>query len=81
MHELKLVKELAEKALNIAKENQAKKVNKIFIKIGANSHLTAESFSNLFKEFSKATILEPAEIVISPTQEDGLVLDSLEMEI
>jgi len=29
MHELKLVKELAEKALNIAKENQAKKVNKI----------------------------------------------------
>jgi len=81
MHELKLVKELAEKALNIAKENQAKKVNKIFIKIGANSHLTTESFSNLFKEFSKGTILEQAEIVISPTQEEGLVLESLEMEI
>jgi Zn finger protein HypA/HybF involved in hydrogenase expression len=81
MHELKLVKELAEKALNIAKENQATKVNKIFIKIGANSYLTAESFSNIFKEFSKRTILEQAEIVISPTQEEGLVLESLEMEI
>jgi Zn finger protein HypA/HybF involved in hydrogenase expression len=81
MHELKLVKELAEKALNTAKENQAKKVNKIFVKIGANSHLTTESFSHLFKEFSKGTILEQAEIVISQTQEEGLILESLEMEI
>ena len=81
MHELKLVKEIAEKALNIAKEKQAKKVNKIFIKIGASSHLTTKSFSHLFKEFSKATILEQAEIVVSQTQEEGLILESLELEI
>lgn len=81
MHEVKLVKELVEKALNIVKENQAKKVKKIFVKIGANSHLTSENFSHLFKEFSKATIWGPAEIVISPAQEEGLILESLEMEI
>jgi Zn finger protein HypA/HybF involved in hydrogenase expression len=81
MHELKLVKELVEKALNIVKERQAKRVKKIFVKIGANSHLTPESFSHLFKEFSKATILAPAEIVISQTQEEGLILESLELEI
>lgn len=81
MHEVKLVKELVEKALNIVKENQAKRVKKIFVKIGANSHLTPENFSHLFKEFSKATILEPAEIVISPAQEEGLILESIEMEI
>ena len=81
MHEIKLVKELVEKALGTARNKRAKKVKRIFIKIGANSHLTAESFSHLFKEFSKGTILEQAEIVISPTQEEGLVLESLEMEI
>lgn len=81
MHEVKLVKELVEKALNIVKENQAKKVKKIFVKIGANSHLTSENFPHLFKEFSKATIWGPAEIVISPAQEEGLILESLEMEI
>lgn len=81
MHEVKLVKELVEKALNIVKENQAKRVKKIFVKIGANFHLTPENFSHLFNEFSKATILEPAEIVISPAQEEGLILESLEMEI
>jgi hydrogenase nickel incorporation protein HypA/HybF len=81
MHEIKLVKELVEKALGIAREKHAKKAKKIFVKIGANSHLTPESFSHLFREFSKATILEPAEIVVSPAQEEGLVLESLELEI
>lgn len=81
MHELNLVKELVEKALSIAKERQAKRVKKIFVKIGANSHLIPESFFHLFKEFSKTTILAPAEIVISQTQEEGLILESLELEI
>ena len=81
MHEIKLVKELVEKALNIAREKQAKKVKKIFVEIGANSYLTPESFSHLFREFSKATILASAEIVVSSTQEEGLVLESLELEI
>ena len=81
MHESKLVKELVEKALNIATEKQAKNVKKIFVKIGANSHLTPENFSNLFKEFSRTTILEPAEILISSTHEEGLVLESMDLEI
>lgn len=81
MHEIKLVKELVEKALSVAQEKGAKKVKKIYVKIGKNSHLTPESFSHLFKEFSKATILEPAEIVVSYTPEEGLVLDSMELEI
>lgn len=81
MHESKLVKELVEKALNIATEKQAKNVKKIFVKIGANSHLTPENFSHLFKEFSRTTILEPAEILISSTHEEGLVLESMDLEI
>lgn len=81
MHEVKLVKELVEKALSIAGEKQAQKVKKIFVKIGKNSHLAPESFSHLFREFSKSTILASAEIVISPTQEEGLILESLELEI
>ena len=58
-----------------------RRLRKIFIKIGANSHLTPENFFHPFKEFSKATILELAEIVISPAQEEGLILEPLEMEI
>jgi hydrogenase nickel incorporation protein HypA/HybF len=81
MHEIKLVKELVGRALDIARDKRAKKVKRIFVKIGANSHLTPESFSHLFKEFSKMTVLEPAEIVVSPTQEEGLILESLEVEI
>jgi hydrogenase nickel incorporation protein HypA/HybF len=81
MHEVRLVKELVEKALDIAKDRRARKVKKIFVKIGANSHLTPESFSHLFKEFSKATILEHAELVVAAAQEEGLILESLEMEI
>jgi Zn finger protein HypA/HybF involved in hydrogenase expression len=81
MHEVKLVRELVEKALSIAREKRAQKVKKIFAKIGKNSHLTPESFSHLFREFSKATILESAEIVVSSTQEEGLILESLELEI
>ena len=80
MHEVKLVKELAEKALAIVKKNKVKKVKKIFVKIGAGSHLTPESFSRLFREFSKSTILEAAEIAISATDEEGLILESLEVE-
>ena len=80
MHELKLVKEVAEKALSIAKENRAKRVKKIFVKIGAGSHLTPENFTHLFQEFSKNTILEHAKIVISDTKEKGLILESLEVE-
>ena len=80
MHELKLVKELAEKALEIVKRNKVKRVKKIFVKIGANSHLTPENFSKLFRELSKSTILENAEILISTTQEEGLILESLQVE-
>jgi Zn finger protein HypA/HybF involved in hydrogenase expression len=81
MHELRLVKELAEKAQSIAKEKRAKRVKKIFVKIGSNSHLTPERFSHLFKEFSRSTILEQAEVAISFTEEEGLILESLELEI
>ncbi len=80
MHEVKLAKELVEKALDIAKKNNVKKVKKIFVKIGAGSHLTPESFSRLFREFSKSTILETAEIVTSNVDEQGLILESLEVE-
>ena len=80
MHELKLVKELAEKALEIVKSNKVKRVKKIFVKIGAGSHLTPESFTKLFREFSKSTLLERAEIVISTTEEEGLILESMDVE-
>ena len=81
MHGSKLVKELVEKAMCIAKENRAKKVKKIFVKIGTNSHLTSEDFSHIFKVFSKATILESAELVISSTNENGLMLEFMDLEI
>lgn len=81
MHELKLVKELVQRALDIVEEKRATRVKKIFVKIGANSHLTSESFSHLFKELSRATILEHAEIMISTTKEEGLILESMELEI
>lgn len=80
MHGLKLVRELVQKALDVVETNRVKKVKKIFVKIGAGTHLTPEDFTHLFKELSKSTILEHAEIVISETQEQGLILESLEVE-
>jgi len=55
-------------------------VKKIMVKIGAGTHLTKDDFLHLFKEISKSAMLANAEVSISETKEEGLILESLEVE-
>lgn len=81
MHGSKLVKDLVDKALDVARENRARRVKKVSVKMGLDSHLTLEDFSHLFKVFSRATILESAEVSVSKTHESGLILESVDLEV
>ena len=75
MHEMHLVKDLFEDILRHAKENNAKKINKVYLKMGEFTEINEEVLRFFFKENGKQTILEDVEVSIekSPTRELRLV--------
>jgi Zn finger protein HypA/HybF involved in hydrogenase expression len=82
MHELGIVEELIEKIEREAKEKGAKKVRKIVVQIGKDSHIISqEAFCTGFSVLSKNTIVEEAEIVIELKEGDETVLSSIDLEI
>ena len=75
MHEMHLVKDLFQDILKHAKDNSAKKVNKVYLKMGEFTEINEEILTFFFKEQGKGTVLEGAELVFekSPTRELRLV--------
>lgn len=75
MHEHHLLKDLLDDLLKAAKKNEAKKVCKVYLKMGDFTEINPEILKYYFKEHAIGTAAEGAEIAIekSPTRELRLV--------
>ena len=71
MHELHLITDLLSDLLKHVNDNHAKKVTKIFLRMGEFTEINEENIRFLLKEKSAGTMLEGAEVAIekSPTRE------------
>jgi Zn finger protein HypA/HybF involved in hydrogenase expression len=75
MHEIHLLKDLLDDLLKIGKENQAKKISRIYLRMGSFTEINPEILKHFFAQNAKGTIAENAEISIeeSPTRELRLI--------
>lgn len=62
MHEQSLINDLIKKIVQLANKEQAAKVTKVSVKLGALSHMSAEHFKEHFDIAAKGTIAENAEL-------------------
>lgn len=81
MHEVSIIEDLIEEIEFQAKAQNAHKVTKIKVKIGKLEELNSDSFHFWFEQLSKGSIAEKATIELLPCDEQGIYLESLEMEI
>lgn len=86
MHEARLMSDLMEKILMVAKEQSAGKVVGIRVKLGALSHLSPEHFREHFEQIAAGTIAEGARVTaleltdIHDPQAQSILLESVEVE-
>ncbi len=75
MHEMHLVKDLFEDVIKHAKDNDASKITKVYVKMGEFTEINQEVLRFFFKEKGVGTILEGAELSVekSPNRELRLV--------
>ncbi len=71
MHEMHLVKDIFEDLLRLGKEQKAKKITKVYLRMGEFTEINGEILDFFFKEKGKGTLLEGARIQTekSPTRE------------
>lgn len=69
MHEYNLVNKLINKILALADEQQATRVTKISVELGALSHMSASHFKEHFDMAAQGTIAENAEIDAEESQD------------
>ena len=75
MHEMHLIKDLHKDLLELAAQQNAAKVTKIYLRMGEYTEINADILKYFFAEQGRGTPLEGAEIVLekSPTRELRLV--------
>jgi hydrogenase nickel incorporation protein HypA/HybF len=87
MHEQALMHDLMQKVTDEARAEDAARVVRIRVRLGALSHLTEDHFREHFEEASRGTVAEgaavEAELGIDPTEPhaQSVVLESIELEI
>ena len=64
MHEFSLVKDLIRKITTIAREQRARKVIGVTVKLGALSHISPDHFREHFVHASRGTISEGSQLNI-----------------
>lgn len=86
MHEFSLMANLRDKIEVIAREQQAKRINKVFVQLGALCHISEDHFKEHFVEGMKGSVAEGAELHVdvlpdihNPQAQD-ILLKSLEFE-
>ncbi len=80
MHELHLMQQLLDDLLTMGKKANAKKITKIYLRMGSFTEINPEVLRFFFKEKSKGTILEEAELDIEPGPNRELRLLSFDYE-
>jgi len=85
MHEHSLMKDLLNKIGQLARENNARKVTEVKVRLGALSHISADHFRDHFTESTRGTVAEQADLVIEQLTDESdpraqdIVLDSIKI--
>ena len=62
MHEARLMNDLMRRVLELAAKEQARRVTRVSVWLGALSHMSASHFAEHFIDASRGTIAEGAEL-------------------
>ena len=85
MHERALLDDLLRKVLAVAEAEHAESVSRIRVRLGALSHFTPEHFREHWKDASRGTLAEDAEVDATLDADlegdaaQGVVLESIEV--
>lgn len=86
MHEHSLIKNLIEKAKDIALKQRGGKILSLKIRLGALSHISADHFKEHFNNETPGTVLDGATLVVEEQKDTNdplaqeIVLESVEFE-
>lgn len=80
MHEMHLLKDLFADILKHARENNAKKISKIYLRMGTFTEINQDILKHFITEHAKGTIVEGAEISIEPSKTRELRLLSFDCD-
>jgi len=80
MHELRLLRDLMEDILRHAESVKAKKITKVYVRLGELAEINPEILAHFFRENSKGTVMEDAEVVIKSSLQREIVLESFDYE-
>jgi len=86
MHEHSLMKDLMNKIGQLARENNARTVTEVKVRLGALSHISADHFRGHFIESAGGTIAENAVLVVEQLTDESdpraqdIILDSIKIE-
>lgn len=85
MHEHLLLRDLISKIQSLGREQNAKKILNVTIRVGVLSHISPEHLREHFDRAVKGTIIEGADLVIDQTDDPNdihaqdIMLDSVEI--
>lgn len=80
MHELRIVREVFDDLIRLAKENKAEKVTKVYLRMGDFTEINEEIVRHFFKEKGKGTVAEKAELSIEKSPNRELTLLSFDCD-
>ncbi len=87
MHEMSLIHNLVHKIEDIAREQKARKISSVKVRLGALSHISAGHFREHFEDETKSTVAEGARLDIEGSEDihdphaQDILLLSVECEI
>ena len=80
MHEMHLVKDIFEDLLRLGKEQKAKKITRVYLRMGEFTEINGDVLNFFFEEKGKGTLLEGARIEIEKSPARELRLLSFDCE-
>ena len=87
MHEQATIRDLVATVLRVAEENDAKRVVRIKVRLGALSHFTPEHFEEHWEDASAGTIAEGCRVAADLSEDirdpnaHGVVLEDVEIAL
>ena len=87
MHEKALMDDLMRTIASRARAEDARRVTRIRVRLGALSHFSPAHFREHFEDASRGTLAEGAEVIaelrVDPTEPEaqGVVLESIDVEL
>ncbi|WP_018144997.1 MULTISPECIES: hydrogenase maturation nickel metallochaperone HypA [unclassified Thioalkalivibrio] len=71
MHEFSLMADLMRKIEQVAADNDAERVTRVRVWLGALSHITPEHFREHFEDGTRGTVAEGAELEVETSDDEA----------